>query len=335
MNEFEVDVTDRIVRELNKRKIKQGQLLARCREIGMPLSQPDISKIYSGKKALNMYQLAAISKALDSSADLFLWGQEGLREDFCDPHDSRFLYDTGDELECYEGQYSFYFLSTAANENKIIPGKLNIDGSVGYFDTFLELDTKETDSHGNRITKQYTGRLVVSLSLGAAYLIFKSEKIGEMCMVCLRHRRYNVKDMECRIGLALTVSAGEVKEPVAHKCLLIRGEIGEAALEELRPWLSMTGNDFSIETGKLDKIIVQLVEKYPEYADEIQNIKKHAVDRTYVELGADILRRQMTLDRGDFVDLLTRLYSVSNVRRNYIVSQAEDIWFYEKMTELF
>lgn len=334
MGEFEIHVTDRVVRELNKRGIKQGQLLAQCREIGMPLSQPDISKIYSGKKTLNMYQLAAVSKALGLPADLFLWGREGQREDFCNPHDSRLLCGSGDELECYKGRFSFYYISTAANEDKIISGELNIDKSDGFFDAVLELDTKEKDSQGNRIKKKYVGRLMVSLALGAAYLIFKSEPIGEMCMICLRHRRYNVKDMECRVGLALTVSAGEIKEPTAHKCLLVRRELSDRTLEELRPWLSMTGNDFSIETGKLDKIIGQLTEKYPEYAEEIQNIKKHAVVRTYVELGADILCRQMTMNRKDFVDLLIQLYSVSNVKRNYVVSQAEDIWFYEKMMEL-
>lgn len=52
MNKFDREITDKVVGELHKRKIKQVQLIDLCKKEGMIISQPDVSKIYSGKKRL-------------------------------------------------------------------------------------------------------------------------------------------------------------------------------------------------------------------------------------------------------------------------------------------
>lgn len=53
MDDFEKKVTSRVVYKLKNRGIKQIELINRCNSIGMSISQSDVSKIYSEKKALS------------------------------------------------------------------------------------------------------------------------------------------------------------------------------------------------------------------------------------------------------------------------------------------
>lgn len=330
MSGFEKEITERVVSELKKRKIKQVQLLTLCKKIDMPISQPDISKLYSGKKEFNLYQLSAVCKALKMPMDYFVWEEDKHREDFCDTHNSKFLHDSGTELECYAGRYHFYYLSTAAGEDKILKGKLNIVEDEDFMRACLDLDTGEKDREGKRIIKKYSGRILVSSALGAAYLIFKNESIGEICMVCLRHRNYSVKDMECRIGLALVMGAGESKEPTVHRSLLIRQELDDEQLEELRPWLHLIYDNICIERDNLNALLVKGKELYPEYGNQIIRIGDYT-SGDMVSFSVEGLRRQLRMGRKEFVDFLSMLYQKADVEKNYKISQADDIQLYEKL----
>ena len=54
--------------------------------------------------------------------------------------------------------------------------------------------------------------------------------------------------MECRIALVLTTSAGDAKEPTVHRALLLReGLSDEWAVDSLRPWLTLLGDNIRIE----------------------------------------------------------------------------------------
>lgn len=336
ISDLEKKVTERIVKELRRRGIKQVELLKLCNSarIRMPISQPDVSKIYSGKKALSLYQFAAVCKVLEVPMDYFVWGEDGNRDDFCNPHDSGNLHDSGDELKCYEGQYHLYYLSTARGEEKILKGILDIVQEKGVGRVRLEIDTGEVNRQGMQIQKVYEGRILVSSSLGAAYLIFKNESIGEMCMICLRHRNYSVKDMECRIGLALTMSAGELKEPTAHRCLIMRDFLEEEQLEELRPWLNLISDSICIEKDSLEKIIEQVKEEHPDHASQLERIQNSASPKIMSELSSEVLRRQLLLGRNEFADFLTRLYEQADVDKNYKISQFDDIRFYDKINAM-
>lgn len=331
MDSLEIEITDRVVSELKKRKIKQIELITLCNKIGMPISQPDISKIYSGKKTLSLYQFATICRVLEMPMDFFLWGEDRSRDDFCNPHDSLNLHDSGKALKCYIGNYFFYYLSTAYGEDKILKGILDIIEEKGFYRSHLELDTGERDLQGMRIRKIYEGRILVSTALGAAYIIFKNEVIGELCMICLRHRVYNVKVMECRVGLALTMSAGETKEPTAHRCLIVREKLDNDQLQGLRPWLKLIDDNICIEEESLEKILKESKEKYPDYANQLDRSCNLANPRKMIDLSAEMLRRQLSLERDEFAGFLTKLYERADVPKNYKVSLSDDARFYERV----
>ena len=331
---FDREVTDRIVSELVRRKIKQVELISMCKDVGMPISQPDISRIFSGKKTLSLYQCAAVCKALEMSVDFFLWGEDRHREDFCNPHDAEALRDIGRELKWYLGEYYFYCLSTAQGEDKILKGKLSVEEKKEFYNLRLVLNTGVKDLRGEWICKEYFGRILVSLSLGVAYLILKNETIGEICMVCIRHRNYNIQDMECRIGLVLTASAGESKEPAAHKALLVRERLSDEQVENLRPWLKLTDDNIRMESSFFQEVLEEAVQKYPAYANQLKRIKEYTLPKEIVDLSAEVLRRQLPMDRNEFVDFLTSLYEKAEVAKNYKISPLDDVRIYEKIVAM-
>lgn len=335
LDKFEKIVTDRVVNELNKRGIKQVQLIDLCESAGMKISQPDISKIYSGKKTLNLHQFAVICKVLKMPMESFTWlGEDGGREDFCNPNNSKTLHDTGNELKCYVGKYYFYYLSTASGEDKILKGELFVREKEEYYTLKLCLDTGVSDRQGEEIFKEYAGRIIVSSSLGAAYLMLKSELIGEICMVCIRHRRYSIKDMECRVGLALTMSAGEEKIPTVHRCLLLRDDIAGEQLEDLRPWMNLIHADISIEKDRLISVLEEEEKKYPQYTRQLNSLKEASVSKEIIELSVDNIRRQLPMKRTELMGFLSLLHRNSRSVKNYKVSQSDDIRFYEEMESL-
>lgn len=332
-NKIENRITERVIMELHNKNIKQSQLLRSCKEIGIDISQASISKIYSGKKKLNLSELAAISKIVGKSMDYFVWGNK-IREDFCDPHDSEALHESGEEIKHYEGEFHFYFLSTAEAEDKILHGILHVEEEQGLYSLKLSLHTGEKDTHKIQIIKEYDGRILVSTKLGGAYLMFKSEFLGEMSFVCLRHRSYTVKSVECRVGIALTMSAGEVKEPVVHRCLLTRVELEKEKIERLRPWLHLISDLIRIEKSKGERLVKELEERYPEHEEEIRLVARTAVQKEYLEFDIGILRRQLSIERQEMLEVLTDLYNKSDEAKNYMISSADDIRMYELITEI-
>lgn len=335
MNNFDITIGEHISKELNKRGIKQSQMIELCKSVGMPISQPDLSKILSGKKGASVYQLASISKAIGVPMDFWVCEKDNGQGDFFGFYHSEKLISSGSELDYYEGKFYFYYLSTAITEEKILRGEMNIERGASFFELKLSLDTGERDFQSNAIRKEYTGRILVTLALGAAYLILKSDILGEICMICLRHRSYNtVKNVECRLGLALTMSAGEIKSPVAHRCLLVRKELRPEQLEDLRPWLYMVGEDIRVDKGKLEKLKSGLLMRCPEHRNEIEELERLAIKREYSEFAVEMLQRKLEMPNKAFVEFLTELYGASNKPRNYGITQTEEVRAYEKVSQL-
>lgn len=329
---FESKIIERIVKELQDKKITQKDLLSWCKESGINISQPSLSKIFSGEKKPNLVELTAISKVVGKPIDYFVWGDE-YKEDFCDIHDSAILHNSGEELNIYKGDFHVYFLSTAVCEDKILHGILHVKEEHGLFCLELDIHTGVKDGEGKRNIKKYTGRILSCSGPGVAYLIFKSESIGEISMICLRHRNYTtMQQVECRVGLALTMSAGEKKEPVAHRCLLVRNELDGDEIEKLRPWLYMISDEIRIQRDKWEKLIGTLKERYPDHEMEIRKVEQYAMPKEYVEFDAGVLQKQF-LAEHEALEVLSELYRAADKEKNYMIFSDDDIRVYNRIAE--
>lgn len=328
-DEFKIKITERVIEELKNVGLTQNEFLRLCDNIGISISQSSLSKIYAGGKIPNLAEMTAISKVVGKSIDYFMWGDD-CKEDFCETHNS-VLHNSGEELEIYKGIYNLYYISTAVGENKLLHGILNVQEGQGVFCLELGIHTGETDKEGNRIIKQYVGRILTCSRLGAAYLIFKSESIGEMCMICLRHRSYSTMEVaECRVGLALTISAGEKKEPVVHRCVLIREELDKERIEKLRPWLNMINDDIRIEKNKWERLIEDLKKRYNGQVEEIEKMEKYALHKEYMELDAGVLQKQLSTGQ-QALEFLSELYKIADNEKNYIILSDDDIRVYKRI----
>ncbi len=334
MDKFDYTISQRIKEEMNRQNIKQCQLVARCAEIGMSVSQSDISKICSGKKSLSAYQLASISKVLGLPMDYLSWGEDKLREDFCDTHNSETLIDgnkSNKEMDYYAGEFHIYYLSTADGEDKILHGVLYVKEQEGFYCLQLDLNTGIKDINNQFIIKTYCGRILASTSLGAAYFIVKNEKIGEVCMICIRHRIYNTKQAECRMGLSLTVSAGDSKVPTVHRVLLVRQPLSNQVLENICPFMRMAGNDVYIDGEKFEKLLWETIEENPDKSEELKNLLNYTVKKSFYDISVDVLRKQTSLEREAFARFIARIYREAECPVNYKITPADDLRVYESV----
>lgn len=216
-NGFDAETVVDIIKDCMQRKnISQTELLKRCKEKGYFITQSSVSKVLSKTKKISIEEFKAFCDALKLSADELFWGTQKK----CVKENAFFLLDKNaiDSAQGILGQYDMYFASTAIEENLLIKGSLNLYCGESCVLAEASIQAKNT------MQKQYTGYLWIGNSGKVAYIILKKVPSGEMSVLAIRYREFQVEKMKCRGALCLTTSAGEMKDPVAHPVVLIRHE---------------------------------------------------------------------------------------------------------------
>lgn len=242
----------RIKAILQERHISQIELTRLCEEHGYKVSQPEISKLYSGKLQLTLYQLSAFSEVLGISTD-YLINEKEIYRRFQVTGQSLVVQPSDDIFHGYLGSYYTMIHSTSPFEDKVLYGKISFSPSKkgDVCEAYFELNTGERDTKGKPIIKIYRGQLIISKKMSVAYCILANEEIGEICMIEFRHRSFVIRKAECRVGLALSASSGESKVPVVQKILLSRYPITEEIQQKILPFLKIESEDVLIRTGDL------------------------------------------------------------------------------------
>lgn len=234
------DIWERVEAVLKSRKVSQLKLEELCLEHGFQVKQPEISRLYSKKAHITLYQIMAFSEVLDVPVEQFLY-QDKVAMGFQFAGGSLISDPSDDVFSGYIGNYEVMLHSTTPFENKLLFGKLMFtpDERQKRCVARFYLDTGEKTGKGQPIYKKYEGILLISQKLSACYVLLINEQIGEVSMIVFRHRAMLVKRMECRLGMALTVSAGESRTPVAQKLWISRKKITDEMVEKISPFLRM------------------------------------------------------------------------------------------------
>lgn len=332
--EFDEEVSQRLLKIVNKEKIRQSALMKKCRECNMPITQSDISKIYNGKK-LSLYQAASISKALGVSLDYLVNGISEKKDFFEMNNSTRLVSDPKkEEYRPYLGKMFCYFISTSDNEDKLITGVVTVEPREKFCEAGIEIDTGEKDIVNEPIIKPYDGRLFVSNAMSSAYFILKCESLGEICTIILRHRLYAIKQVECRIGLCLTTCAGENKVPTVHRILFTRHKLDHTAINKIKPWLKVYGRNILIEKSKYQNLLKDFSMGMPEYSEEFEHIYGTARYKEYYCLSSEVLRQQLSLNRNEFVEFMTRIYSEAEADNNIKITQSDDSKIFDMLEKM-
>lgn len=238
------DLTWNKIREiLKERQISQTKLRDMCMKKGYKISQPDISKLFSGKLSLTLYHVVAFSAVLNVSIDSMINDKNQYQR--FQTQGERFIRDPSDTaFNGYMGTFYTTFCSTSPfEENRIVRGKIHFRPSADndICETFFELDTGEK-INSRSIIKYYHGQMIVS-KMGVAYCILANDKIGEISMIEFKHRIFLVNQVESRLGLVLTTTAGGKRNPIVHQILLSRSFIDDKELYRVVPYLKMENSN--------------------------------------------------------------------------------------------
>lgn len=303
------EIWERIKTLIQKKKLSQAELHRMCNLHGYKITQPEISKLISGTQHLNLYQLIAFSDVLGVSANHLI--DEQLSFQKVQVTGSSFALDPDeDEFAGYLGSYHTIFKSTSPFDEKILHGRITflpVDRAK-LCGALLELDTGETDGEGKRVLKVYQGQLIISKKMGVAYCILVNEKIGEISMIAFRHRNFFVKQAECRMGLVLTVSAGEKKEPVTHRIFLSRKEQDKQSLKYLVPYLKQEADEILVAKQKFMKIVDEY--KLNTYFSEF--VQKNKGEEFYRIDEKDIRRINPHLTREEVTKIMSFIKNSSS-----------------------
>lgn len=227
VEEYNNKITENVLRKMKILHITQKELSKLA-----DISQPTLSKLLSNKSKYTVEQLAKISIALQTDISEFISFQNNGINSI---HNMYSSIAENDNLVCstnrsafkgYLGnKYSIYFYSTISSESKLIHGEMELKHSEdNRCKINLKLYTGKIDVAGKKITKNYTGDMIISIPLSSCYCILINESIGEMCFLLFHHMFLFNHDMICRVGAVLTTSSGENRRPTLHRMVISKHE---------------------------------------------------------------------------------------------------------------
>lgn len=330
--ELSIEIWNRIKEIIDERRLSQVQLQKLCLEQGFDVGQPEISKLYSGKILLTLYQLNAFSAALGVPAEQFLTSERGIKK----IHVSGKSFITDPEQDVFEGFMGMYytaFHSTSPFDDKIIHGKLLFFPSEkgGICEALFELKTGEKNEKGHDIVKRYHGQLIISSRLRVGYCLLINDRIGEICSLEFRHRSFLVKQVECRLGMVLTTSSGEVKKPIVHKIFLSRSLITDEMLDWVVPFLKMEDEEILISKRNL----IRLNEENKTVDFEFTALLENGEMEEYIYVTEDLIRRRRRqLSQIELAKVYSLIRKNSEGNFSFSLSEKEDSRAYDVIRKI-
>ena len=84
----------------------------------------------------------------------------------------------------------------------------------------LKIYTGKIDVSGQKITKNYTGDMIISVSFSSCYCSLINSEIGELCFLFFHHMFLFSQEIICRVGGVLTTSSGSNRRPTMHRMVI-------------------------------------------------------------------------------------------------------------------
>lgn len=259
------DYNSKTVFKVNQ-KIKDKHITQKQLASSTGINQSTLSKLLANKSKFTVEQLIKISIALQTDISEFVSFQNNSSNSMDNLYSS---IDENDNLVCntkrsaYKGylnnEYSIYFYSTISSENKLIHGKLHLnDTDENRCKISLKLYTGKIDISGERITKNYTGDMIISIPLASCYCILVNQSIGEMCFLIFHHMFLFNHEMMCRVGASLTTSSGENRRPTLHRMIISKYEFDlqddSPDLHFLKGQLKLNDSQIMISKASLEEL---------------------------------------------------------------------------------
>ena len=254
-------VSQRIRNIMDEKQISQMEFVEKAKKIGMPIKQGTLSKLLNEKQMLTVEYLEMFSKVLEVSVDMFFEKED--TNIFFKSDTEGFAVDVKQNVyKGYLGRYYLYFYAPAITEQgKLLKGELELKEREGVCSAKMELFI-EKQGESDKSSKTYSGQMIVSHSLNCAYLTLYEPNLGDFGSMVFRHRRFRLGELQVRLGLALTCSAGDFNQPTAHYILLSREKISEEKIDLIANIYMRIGNEYCCLS---ESNFQKLEEEFPEH----------------------------------------------------------------------
>ena len=205
------------------------------------ISQSTLSKLLKGEMKLTLQHIIKICKALDIEPKYLLSADENLAYDNLGQSNGNGIIDEtflDDKIlirdtrhPAFKGykdnEFYFYCFSTISSEAELLEGTLKFSAADDYkfCQATLSLYTGQVDKDGNKITKNYSGELIISLTMGACYCFLINSTIGEICLINFKHTFLFNQELECRVGAIVSTSSGGNRLPIMQRILVSKQKL--------------------------------------------------------------------------------------------------------------
>ncbi len=301
-NVFFEEYNNKIVAAINK-KMKELYITQKHLSKLSKISQPTLSKLLSGKSKFTVEQIARISMSLQVDVSEFVsfkkmdlnFNSEVYSTNFIPENDSLVCNVDRSAFKGYVGnKYYIYFYSTISSETKMIHGEFTFFNSdENRCKITLKIYTGKIDVSGKKITKNYTGDMIISIPLSSCYCILINQEIGEMCFLTFHHMFLFSQDMICRMGAVLTTSSGENRRPTLHRMIISKCEFN----------LDEDSEDVSFLKGQLKLNDSKIV------------ISKSAFD--------DLINNDNIKNRDDIINFLNKFSFLASKEEYYTIDESK------------
>ena len=258
MNVDEAEYYKKIAERIKAAKIRKGisqdEIVENCRNLGLEISQPALSRLLSGEK-WDLRKTEIICKSLDMTIDELL--SLDLRKKM-DDKKSETCFETDvskKEFQGYLGTYRGYFYSTK-NDGKIHDGDFTFfpDELTNECLVSFRFETGEIDDKTNEpIIKEYQGTAKISKHLGGICCELSDTKgDGDVSYIIFRYNFLINQSCECKIGLVITICAGIERFPVVHKLLICRNPLSDEEKSIIEGQLKLNDSEVLISKSEYD-----------------------------------------------------------------------------------
>lgn len=280
-SEYNDIVLKRISNYMNENGIKQLELSKQSK-----INQSTLSKLMNGEIKLTLSHIYKICKALkvdpknlmSFDREIAIKNLKNIDEGVINKkyiNEQILIRDT--THPAFKGyvknEFYIYFYSTISSESSLLEGKILFEETEchNFCKTSLQLFTGRLDSNGVKITKDYSGELIVSLSMGTCFCILINKEIGEICSINFKHTFLFNQKLICRVGIIISTSSGANRLPIMQRALITdrkldANDISSPDFEFVRGQLKLNESEMIIPMDSLDDII-----RNSSFSEELRN----------------------------------------------------------------
>lgn len=280
-SEFNNLILNRINDYMHKNGIKQLELAKQSK-----INQSTLSKLMKGETKLTIQHVFKICKALKINPEILMSLNQEITTENMQKIDEGVINTnyineqiliretTHPAFKGYLGNmFYIYFYSTISSESSLLEGEISFEDTKNhnFCKASLLLYTGHLNSDGDKITKNYYGEFIISLTMGACYCILINSEIGEICTINFKHTFLFNQKLICRVGTINSTSSGQNRLPIIQRALLTDRElnvndVNSPDFEFVRGQLKLNESEIVIPSDSLEKII-----RNRSFSEELRN----------------------------------------------------------------